>query len=357
MKKIQLILVLAIFSALLLSACGGAAESAAPTETPTSVPADSGGAGPSSLDLSDSDQIQEIPGNYEIEMDFVFDGFDGDGNQLSGSILMDGAQLGDGSATEMIMSASGAANFDGVDYIEFTEIDGQLYFYNEITGCISLPDDDDEDTLFNNLVDVGGFISGEVQRILPNETINGVPSYHFEITQANLDTSDPESMDVDQITDGSLYIAQDGGYVVRMMIEGTGESELLTGISGRDGMVSYQLDFIPVSGVLDIQPPEACGGSDSSEESANSEEYPVLSDAENVASFGSLFSYSTASSIDDAVDFYKAELDYLGWTLDQEIAAGETAILSFTQGSEALSVAFNADPNNPGSVSIVIVKE
>lgn len=361
MKKTQLLLIVLALSALLLGACGGESE-ATPTDTPTVEPAadangGGGSSGPSSIDLSDPEQIQEIPGNYSIQMDFSFDGQAEDGSEVVGALLMEGRQEGDGSATEMIVSTSGTASLDGVNYIEFMEIDNQLYFYNEVTGCVTLPDTEDEDRLFNSLVDVGGFITGEALRVLPDETINGVPSYHFAITQENLDTSDPESMEVDEITDGHIYIARDGGYVVRLIIDGTGESEVLTGSPGLYGDVYYQLDFIPIEGELEIVPPDGCEDLEGTIDAANAQGYPVLPDAENVASLGALFSYTTATAVEDVVAFYKAELGAQGWTLDQEIDAVGTALLMFTQGGESLSVAVNEDVNNPGTINVVIVEE
>ena len=338
----------------MLAACGGDATSV-PTDTPIPSPTPDSSVntdpGPASLDLSDPNSMMEIPGDYELTMDFAFSGMLADGSLVEGAILLEGQQLTNAAASSMAISASGAADLGGVDFLEIVEIDDRSYIFNEINGCISLPANTEEDSLFNNMVDTGGLLTGILQREGPNESINGVSTYHFAITGENLDSSDFESMDVTAINEGSLYIAIDGGYVVRLIIRGEGTSDLLTGRDGLIGEIDYQLDFIPAAG-LQIVPPDGC------EESSDPDsDYPLLPDASNVAAFGAIYSYQSNTSIEAAIDFYKVQLIADGWTLEQEIAAGNTAILLFTLGDRKLSVAMNIDPDNPGSLSIVLAEE
>jgi len=86
-------------------------------------------------------------------------------------------------------------------------------------------------------------------------------------------------------------------------------------------------------------------------------EYPILPDAQNIVSFGAFYSYQSLTSIEAAIEYYKSELAIDGWALDQEILAGNTAILLFTLGDQNLSVALNHDPEKPAILSIVIAKE
>ncbi len=339
---------------LILSACANDADvsptdTPVPTETPLSaiIPSD----GPSSLDLSDPDSIKEIPGDYELTMEFTFTGTKDDGSPLEGSIILEGKQLSDAQASSMLVSASGAVDLGGVDSVEIVEVDDRIYFFNNLTGCIDLAADEEEDSLFNNLVDTSDFLTGSIQRAGPDEIVNGVPAFRFAITQENLDRTDPGSMDVTNISDSSMYIAKDGGYVVRLIIRGEGSSELLSGLEDQNGEIDYQLDFIPAEG-LEIFPPSTC-----EEAGAPQAEYPILPDAQRVSAFGSLYSYESATPIELVLDFYKSELGADGWVLEQEISAGNTAVLLFTMDGRNLSIAITADPNKSGTLTIVIGEE
>ena len=99
-------------------------------------------------------------------------------------------------------------------------------------------------------------------------------------------------------------------------------------------------------------PPSAC------EEGAPPQaEYPILPNGQNVSAFGSLYSYESATPIEDALDFYKSELGAEGWLLEQEINAGNTAVLLFTMDDRDLSIAITENPNTPGILTIVIGEE
>lgn len=344
-------LALVLIAALALAACGGE-SGAQPTEIATSVPDSTSGAGPASLDLDDPEAFQEIPGDYSLRMDFRFEGVEDDGSPISGQVLIEGLNQADPIATSMDITAIGDADLGGVDHLLFVESEGRLYFYNEATGCVSLPDDEEEGSLFNNLVDTGGLLGGVAQRAQPDEVINGVPSYHFALGPENLDPSDPTSMDVQELSSGSIYVAKEGGYVVRLVLEGVGVSELLTGNGGLQGEIYYQLDFEPEPDGVTITLPEGCEDSEVPES-----EFPVLDDASNVAAFGGFYSYRTTYDFETVVDFYKTELAAAGWTLEDEISAGTTAALNFSMGARNLSLAIVADPNAEGALNVVIAEE
>jgi len=144
-------------------------------------------------------------------------------------------------------------------------------------------------------------------------------------------------------------------------LEGTGTNELFGGDGSVPGDIYYQLDFVPVeNGAVAV--PDGCevvedSGAGAGDSAANGEDYPVMGDAANVAAFGGLYSYETSASMDEAIAFYKSEYAADGWTLDQEIVTDSTSILTFVQGGEAVSVAFNVDPNGGDTLSVVIVKE
>lgn len=350
MKRMWILTILLLL-AVALAACGGteAADTADPINDSGVDDAGSGGLdlgpGPSSLNLTDMSSFEEVAGDYNMHMDFSFMGVDASGNPVESVLSIDGLFDEDPEATRIDMMVTGAGDLGGVDSAVWVDTSETLYFYNAVTGCAVLPGQNDSP--YEDFVDTGGFLTGEVQRVQPDEDINGVPSYVFAVTDDNLDRSDPTSTDVTEITNGRLYVAKDGGYVTRILLEGRGVSEVLAQDSSLEGDIRYQLDFTPATGV-EINLPEGCEGVDVSESP-----YPMLDDAANVSAFGNFLQYSTEYDFATVVDFYKVEMPALGWTLEEELVAGSTAFLSFTMGDEAVAVVVS-DQTTDGSLSVTI---
>jgi len=342
-------LTVVLLLALAVTACGGT-EAADSGGDSAGDSADSSGGldlgpGPSSLDLSDMSEFEEVLGDYSMRMDFSFMAVDASGNPIDSVLTIDGLFDEDPEATRIDMLVTGAGDLGGVDSVVWVDTGDALYFYTAVNGCAVLPSQDDSP--YNDFVDTGGFLTGEVERVQPDEDINGVPSYVFAITDENLDRSDPTSMEVTEITNGRLYFAKDGGYVTRILLEGRGVSEVLAQDTALEGDIRYQLDFTPATGV-EILLPEGCEAADSPES-----DYPLLDDANIVAAFGSYLQYTTDYDIATVIEFYKTEMANLGWTLGDEIAAGNTAFLSFTMGSETLAVVIS-DQTDVGNLSVTI---
>ena len=349
--KTTLRLSLLLSLALLLAACGGAASEGTSPDAGDSADAasDDGGTAdgpdlgpsPSSLDLDADNAFAEIPGDYLVSMEFRFTGLDAAGAAVEGQVNLEGSRQADPSARSMRFTPSGIAASEIGEYIELVELEGSDYYFSPMIGCVVYTNEL-ADSPFNDLVDTGGALVGMASRVQPDETINGVPVYHFAITEANMNPNDPSSMEMASISSGSLYVAKDGGYVVRMAIEGTGTSELLSGDPGLVGDIFYQLDFEPASGGVTITVPAGC------EEDASGEApYPVMDDASQVSSLaGGLYQYVTSYDFDTVLAFYKAELGDLGWELVDETVYGTTAILAFEMGDSALGVIIAADPNS-----------
>jgi hypothetical protein len=306
--------------------------------------------GPSSLDLDDPEIFQEIPNAYTMRVDFRFEGQNADGSDASGAMLLVGANQVEPRALSFEVSVSGAADLGDADTVIYTELDGQIYFWSENNGCANLPANADQDSLFNNFVDTGGFLSETAQRVLPDETINGVPTYHYILGPENLDRSDPDSMDVTELTSGSVYVARDGGYVVRLVLQGIGTSNLLSANSGSQGEINYQLDFEPAPNGVTISPPDDCDVSESPQI-----DYPVLDDASNPTSFGGFYSYQTLKSFDVAVDFYLTSLAEDGWTLEEDNSAGGTAVMLFSMDGRKISVVIS--PVADGALNVILAEE
>ena len=286
-----------------------------PTESapPTDPDPESGqNEDPATIDLSDSALFAEPPiETYLTNLVFSFEGVDSSGQTVSGSAIMDGAQRTNPRESSMTFSTFGNAVIGNDDTFVFAQIGETSYLSAPSSGCISGPISD-IDNPFDLFLETGDFLVGEANRVMPDEIINNVDTYVYEITPDNLNPDDPASLDVDDV-EGRLYIAKDGNYVVRLIMNGFGSSEVLSGDPNLEGDINYELNFIESLEPITLSPPEDCT-------SVNPETstYPLLEDAYDIFSMGpEITTYETNTSFEEAVEFYKTEMTANGWTYDQ----------------------------------------
>ncbi|MEX1248835.1 MAG: hypothetical protein WEA61_10175 [Anaerolineales bacterium] len=350
MKKASIVFLIGLF--LFLQACASAAPSDASgnEDAPAAGPADSGAAdiGAGSLDLSNPDSFREFPDNYQIAMDFRFEATQADGTPVSSSLRLDGVGQAEPLASRFTFTGSGAANIAGSETFEVAYIGDQVYFSAASMGCVNMTVDAAQ-LPFDTMVDTGGMLANPAPRVLPDEIINGVPVYHYAITQDNLDLSDPTAMDVSEITNGAIYVAKDGGYVVRLLLEGRGVSSLLSGDEELEGDIFYQLDLTPIASVGEITPPEGCATPAESD-------FPLMPGASNQASFQGFLSYQVLATQQAVVDFYKAEMGALGWTLVEENLMASIGMLRFSMDDRTVTVVATYDEGTYMS-SVVVGEE
>jgi hypothetical protein len=74
---------------------------------------------------------------------------------------------------------------------------------------------------------------------------------------------------------------------------------------------------------------------------------PVMDDAEDPEDFFGLYSYATAYSVEEIVDFYKQELSALGMTVVSESVGSDYAVLSF-EGKDDNVLTLNVITNDAG---------
>ena len=160
------------------------------------------------------------------------------------------------------------------------------------------------------------------RRIRPNENINGVMTRHYRITAAEALLFGLSNYTVD------IWIAVDGGHPVRQTLVADGP---LTGFATGDGHIEWTYDLLDINGPVDIQAPAGC-------DAPVGLDFPTMPDATEVSSFGSIVSYTSASSAADIAAFYKAELPAQGWVLESDETFGEVISLGFARDAEQASI-------------------
>jgi hypothetical protein len=294
------------------------------------------------------DEPQNMDYRTTLEMYMTVLNDAGDEEQI-GYVYAEGGRTVTPDASTMTFNMEGNAGGGLGDTMIITQIEDAFYYLMPPNECISLAGLGGEgqggfENPFDLFLDTGGFLTEDAMRVLPDETINGVPSTHYALNQDNL-----LSWDVYEIYDADLYIAKEGGYVVRLLITGFGLSEVVSGNAAQEGNIYYELNFIPGE-VPAIGVPIGCQQAD-----VITTEYPVLDDATAVQSTPGFFTYETQTSFDDVIAFYKLALtEDEEWAVAQEIIQEPNATVTFTGVDGTLMVSL-APGLSEGSVLVNIL--
>ena len=305
------------------------------------------GAGPDFLDLDDPQtyqEPQELLNSYRIALSFAFEGADADGSPVLGAVSADGERTLDPLAMSMTFDGLNNASMSEALPFSFSLIDNSYTFSAPLVGCATIPAGEFQDP-FTLLIDAGGFLLGNAPRMQPDDVINGIPVYGFSLDASNVE---PGELDIAQFDSGAVYIAKDGGYLVRLEMNGRGTSEMLSGSPDLEGEISYTLNYSDFNQSVDIKPPEGCA------EDSSELEYPITPDAYQLSTVLGITSYKTDLSLEDVIQFYRDEMPAAGWTLDEEFVSGPIALLSFTGDAGTVQITLSFDQGT-GTVDVGII--
>ena len=130
---------------------------------------------------------------------------------------------------------------------------------------------------------------------------------------------------------GEIWVAEDGGYVVKDTLNWQGAAGLFgAGAKGTgSGTWTYQLQ--DVNKPLAIKPPEIC--------EKGKVDVPVMADATEKARMGPMLTYKTAAKPKDVVDFYIKAMAKAGWQPEGEPEiADEMSTLGFAKDGATVQI-------------------
>lgn len=237
----------------------------------------------------------------------------------------------------------------GMGSILFVQIEDTIYSVLPGMGCVSgAAGEQGFENPFSDLADTSTFLDGVTgaTRVLPNETINGVETIHYTFEQSSL----PSDSGL-QSVGGDLYVAVEGGYMVRLILDGSGQLSALTDSpEGGTGTVHLQMDLSDVNQPLTVEPPEGCDATDSA--------YPMLDGATNLISMAGFTNYQVSGvSVADAAAFYQTEMVAAGYTADEDstFITDTSAILSFAKDGKNVTVTISEDAAS-GGLNVLITE-
>lgn len=309
------------------------------------------------------DTLQNLS-SYRWQFNLSFDGVDSQGQSSQGQVEMLIESIKDPLTMHLRMRVEGqpAEELGGPIVVEMYNVDDVAYMQNPDDGSwFSFPAEGGMTDFF----EAGFFDPEEIIKLPDNarrsslpEEVNGISTWHYTFDEADVDD---ENFSLDEAK-GEIWVAREGGYPVKLVIEATGtstnsdlEDQLFS-----SGTIKMTYELLDVNADFTIEVPEEAlsaesyGGGLFDSTDTTEIDLPVMADAEVEFALEGLVSYTVQGSITDVVEFYKAELPQQGWSLqaDSEVVSDETALMTFTQEGEELSLIVSKEED--GSLSVVL---
>jgi hypothetical protein len=230
--------------------------------------------------------------------------------------------------------------------MSIVEMDGKTYTDIASFGC-TVSDSSEENMAEDFILRPDGLfddIDGEkVTLVERGVMINGIATDHYRFDETAIEDDDATVTNMI----GDVYVAQQGDFIVRMVIVGDGD---LSGLGDESSLGTMRVEFnvYDVNSSITITIPETCLNV------GTSSGYPMLADAYDQSSFAGFITYKTKSSISDAAAFYRRELTNQGWSITFEFSDNRTATFMLEKDGKSLTVAIVADPASGDTLVSII---
>ncbi len=334
----------------LVAGCGGGAKekstaeqptSAQPTPAPTTAPAQE----EASLMLENRQSGLEQLKSYQARWGGAWKTTEsGKTTEATWEWLQE--YTADPAAMHWRMNSSNSTEGEKTSALEMWRIGAMTYMINAENGadaeCISYSSDD-QASLDESMFDPSSMGRVEDAKYVGADTINGIRTKHYKYDEKSTTFAGASKIS------GELWVATDGGYVVKDTMTWEGGSGGLLGATTEGlGQGTWTWEITEINNVPTITPPANC-------ESAAGE-LPLLADASEKTQFGDMITYKTAASLADAAKFYQEEMVKAGWTADGEAQiTAEFGSLSFTKDGQTAQVMLSPD-NDKTTVMVTIQK-
>ena len=319
-----------------------------PTPTKTATERSGEASGEGLPDLSNVSAGLEAYSSYRASVNMTFESLEEDGT--SAGLRLESAVIAEPPSSSVTVSLSGdmVEEAGGFESMSFAEIGDASYAVIPGLGCVTggageMGSMDEFSEIFSTEEILGEISGGE---LVGEETVNGISVDHYTFDEDDVEET---SGDLEEL-EGHVYVAQDGGYVTRMVIEGVGTVDLLDQGVEEEGELLLEYNVTDVGAEFDVELPEGC-------EEAGAQ-YPTFEGAADLASFAGFTTYTVEAELDDVVAFYEDEMTALGYQQPEaeQIFSENSAILTFTsEEMDPVTVIINQEEE--GTLSVTITTE
>lgn len=366
MRSIRANILLLVIAAV-LAACGGgdrpadtpapaadtpAATSAAPAQpTPTPVPP-TPTPEPEEDEPLDESRLKALGelNSFRTLMVFTVKGTGAEGKPMDSTLEITTEYAGDANARHVLIRYTDhTAPGNGQNVSEVYEIGQDVYLYGgEDVGWMRVAEErsplGDPDLAMLTTGDVFTSMK-DMERVRPDETVNGVASRHYRFTEKMLGKL------IDQTNTaitarGDVWIAKDGDYVTRyrfvLDVKNSSTPDTFSGLT--NGTAEIQYDVTDVNKPIRIELPEAAKAGVSLT-GFEDQAFPVPADATTQMAGGGTMMLLSSLSPEEVAAFYEEALPALGWVKDEQASMGveDMKLLTFTKDNLTLSITLFVD--------------
>jgi hypothetical protein len=223
-------------------------------------------------------------------------------------------------------AATSAATGTAPAQVFMAEVNGTQYQRQGQDACTALVADKNNSLAEN--WEPAGFLSSAIGAdAAGTDIVNGVAVNHYTFDERALG---PQASTQSK---GELWVATDGGYLVKYSLTTTGKADYFGDNS--EGTLTWDYELTNVNQPVAIKLPADCP--------AGSVNAPLLPDSTDEVNQPGLLSYSSVTSVADAVAFYQTKLPTLGWQLHTEAySTTDAALLDLSNGDQGMLVIITA---------------
>ena len=342
MKPLRLLVPCALLVSLML-ACGplgavketpaaveeptGGEEAVSPTEAPSG--GEAGTEGEEEIELSSVTSGLQSLDSYRANFKMAVTDTAGGGTE-EWAYEMDMEVVRDPFAQHMVIQGVAA---EGV--FEMFQIGDQRYISLGEGQCISTSAEGE--AMDAEMFEPGDVIGGlsNARRVRPDQDVNGIRCRHYKFNETALVWRGFSK------AEGEVWVAVEGEYVVKYTLQADGKDPA----SGKEGHLDWVYEIRDVNEPISIEPPAGCGAAES--------EYPIMPDATDMTTMQNMVTYTSASSLDDVLAFYKEQMPANGWSETGDSFTSEgTAMQSYTKEGVTVSLTLT---EQDGKVSVLIM--
>lgn len=323
-------------------------EKPAPAATPTEAAAEAEGPAEGLPDLSNVSAGLEEYNSYRATVSMTFESAEEGGT--SAGMNLESAVILDPPASSASISLSGdmVEEAGGFDSMTFAEVGDASYAVIPGFGCVAggageMGNMDEFTEIFSTDELLGEISNAE---FVGEDNVNGIPVDHYTFDENDVEDTSGDLRELE----GHIYVAQEGDYVTRMVIEGVGTVDLLDQGVEEEGTLHLEYNVTDVGADFEVELPEECADAGA--------QYPTFEGAADLTSFAGFTSYTVEADLDDVVAFYEEEMAALGYDQPEadQIFSEESVILSFTsEEMDPVSVIINQEEE--GTLSVTITSE
>jgi hypothetical protein len=277
--------------------------------------------------------------SYREHVVYTFEGKDAKGNSSKGGLDLLQEVVVASNEQHIKMTRSGSR--DAGKAYETFQVGGSMYIYNNTGGadssCTSFSSSSNPSTDPTAMYSPRDFLGSLQNAKLVNkgENVNSIVADRYAASDKDL------AMGLFTSAKADIWVAQDGGWVVKYVGEATGKSPLLG--ANTEGKITWDYNVEDANKIEKIALPPKCAAS------KPAEDIPVPDNVTDKGNLGNMVTFKSPDDIAKITEFYRTKLTAQGW---KEAEGGLEGMMSFSKDNRTLTILISKEGS--GGANVVI---